>query len=402
VGAKRKHASQTHQGKTLVPKGQSHLMNRKEFLMAVWKDKNKLRAEVYGGRRRIACKSGFERRKDAQIWHDAIAMQYRTKPEDFEQVESMTFDELLELFKNLHLPTIRLSTQERYMIDIRHRILPFFGGMKLDRITSSMIEAFKIDIMRRLNPKSVNHTLFLLKLMFSKAVEWGLMKITPSKVKPLKIANSGRLEWWDDKDYIRRFLTEAKRSSRYYPAYLLALETGMRLGEICGLSKRDIDFHRGRIHVWRQWSDKYNSYGPPKHGTDRWIDFIPDGHLADVLRKTVAESPHPEAIFVTSNGQRVLNRKLAGDHFQEVIRKAGVPKICFHSLRHTFASWYMIAFDDIWALKNILGHQDVRTTHRYAHHSSRHQRKPLELYQLSGFLPKTSHLRVVGQNVGGR
>jgi integrase len=232
--------------------------------------------------------------------------------------------------------------------------------------------------------------------MLNKAVEWRLIKESPYAIKALKIDNSKRLEWWDDKEHIRRFLEEARSRSRYYPAYLLALETGMRLGEIVGLSKKDIDFDSGRIHVWRQWSDKLLKYGPPKHGIDRWIDFNPQGHLAAELTDAVNKSGHSEALFLTRTGLRVGNRKLAADYFHHLIKKAGVPKICFHSLRHTFASWYMAEVDDIWALKNILGHQSIVTTHLYAHHSTRHQRKPLELAELAGGMLGKANLRVVG------
>lgn len=74
--------------------------------------------------------------------------------------------------------------------------------------------------------------------------------------------------------------------------------------------------------------------------------------------------------------KRVLNRKLAGYHFSKLVAGAQVPKIRFHDLRHTFASWYMIEVGDIWSLKGILGHVDVQTTQRYAHLSDRHQKMP--------------------------
>ncbi len=87
-------------------------------------------------------------------------------------------------------------------------------------------------------------------------------------------------------------------------------------------------------------------------------------------------SRHPEAIVATKSGTRVLNRKLSGYHFNKLVELVQVPKIRFHDLRHTFASWYMIEVGDIWSLKGILGHVDVQTTQRYAHLSQRHQKMP--------------------------
>ena len=89
-------------------------------------------------------------------------------------------------------------------------------------------------------------------------------------------------------------------------------------------------------------------------------------------------SGHEEIIFITSRGKRVTNRALAEACFKNIARKAHIPIISFHGLRHTFASWYMIEIDEIWALKSILGHSDIRTTQRYAHHSASRRRKTLE------------------------
>ena len=108
------------------------------------------------------------------------------------------------------------------------------------------------------------------------------------------------------------------------------------------------------------------------------MDFNPNGELSRALKQAILMSGHEEIIFLTSRGNRVNNRALAGSCFKHIIKKAKVPIIRFHDLRHTFASWYMIELDEIWALKSILGHSDIRTTQRYAHHSSSRKRKTLE------------------------
>ena len=88
------------------------------------------------------------------------------------------------------------------------------------------------------------------------------------------------------------------------------------------------------------------------------------------------------------------NRNLAGPCFSNIVKKARVPKIRFHDLRHTFASWYMIEIDEIWALKSILGHCDIRTTQRYAHHSKSRKRKTLEFSKKSS--PQIPHIGALG------
>ncbi len=359
--------------------------------MAVYKSRNKWRAEVSINGKRIATKGGFNRKIDALRWHEDTIFKYRSQKEVLaEKIYNMR--DLISKFHELHLPYIKTSTKDRYLLDIEKRIVPFFCSINLNKIDGILLEHFKSSIVSKMSPKSVNNCLHVLRLLLNKAIKWKMLERNPYDLDSLKIQKiSSKVGWWDEKTYIRKFLQEAKLRSRYYPAFLLALETGMRLGEIVGLSKQDIDFERGRIHVKRQWSDKYKEYGSCKNGLERWVDFNPKGELAKTLKEAVLMSGHQEIIFLTSRGNRVNNRALAGPCFKHIVRKAKVPDIRFHDMRHTFASWYMIEIDEIWALKSILGHSDIRTTQRYAHHSLSRKRRSLEIF--SRVSPHESHTR---------
>ena len=202
-----------------------------------------------------------------------------------------------------------------------------------------------------------------------------MLEKSPFKLKALRLADQ-KFDWWENKEHIQAFL-EAAKGDRYHAAYRLALECGLRLGEIVGLSKQDINFERNQIHIHRQWLNRLECYGPTKGRRERFVYLNPYSDLKDVLKQAIKNSPDKEAIFVTARGVRVKPVHLAGRHFPKVVKIADVPKIRFHDLRHTFASWYMIEVGDIWALKGILGHVDVQTTQRYAHLSDRHQKAPV-------------------------
>lgn len=346
--------------------------------MSVYKRHDSWRAEVFIKGKRVARKGGFKKKIEAQRWKDQTTQNFIQDPESF-QKNDFRFKELLSKFEEIHLQYVKPSTRDRYLLDINQRIIPFFQNIKLCKIDSVLLEQFKSSIVPKLSPKSVNNCIHALRLILNKAVKWKMLRSSPYDLDSLKIPKfSTKTVWWDDKRYIEKFLIAAKARSRYYSAFLLALETGMRLGEIVGLSKQDIDFERGRIHIRRQWSDVYKKYGSCKNGLERWVDFNPKGELSRALKASVLMSGHKEIIFLTSRGNRVTNRALAEACFKNIARKAHVPIISFHGLRHTFASWYMIEIDEIWALKSILGHSDIRTTQRYAHHSASRKRKTLE------------------------
>lgn len=344
--------------------------------MAVVRHRNSWKAEVYIDGKKVKTKC-FERKAEAILWEEETKSRYRNSP--IADQGSSDFDALVRRFETAHLLGVRPETAKRYSLDLRRRIVPYFRYRKLSSITSEMIEDFKIKLTKEMrSPKSINNCLHVLRLMLNKAVKWRMLTRSPYNVDSLKIPRNYNYLWWDDKDYIEEFLYEAKFRSKYWPAYVLALETGMRLGEITGLSIEDIDFEKGRIRVWRQWYERLKVLGPCKHDIERWIDFDPTGNLSKALQ--VARGKRNSGpLFVADSGNRVLNHHIAVRHFKRIIRHSGVPDINFHALRHTFASWYMKEIGDIWALKEILGHTNIVTTQRYAHHSPKHRKIPLGL-----------------------
>jgi integrase len=283
-----------------------------------------------------------------------------------------TVGELLEKFEEIHLPTVSESTRTRYELDIRYRIRPHFERDSLSSIDRLKLESFRSGLLKELAPKSVNNCTELLRLIFNKGVDWGFIETSPMSLKKLRLPEC-KYKWWEDKEHITKFLAEAKRTP-YYAAFLLALECGLRLGEIVGLSKTDIDLARCKVHVHQQWLEREGKLGPTKGRTVRTVNFDPKSDLGQALARAIAQSPDEEAIFVTRTGRRIRATKLR-KLMPRLVAKAKVPAIRFHDLRHTFASWYMLEHDDIWTLMRLLGHADIQTTQRYAHLSAKNFRR---------------------------
>lgn len=342
--------------------------------MSIYKSKGNWKAEVWIDNARVAAKGGFSTKEQARDWKNRTTLDHKIGAQ-IAPAKAFKFDELLERYEQMHLPTISNETKRRYQSDIVARIKPFFQYRSIDTISPLQVESFRTGIMKGLKPKSVNNCTELLFSIFRKGEEWGMVEKNPVKIRPLKLADQ-KYGWWEEKEHIMEFLREA-RKTRYYAAYKLALECGLRLGEIIGLSKQDVNFERNQIHIHRQWLNREECYGPTKGKTERYVYFHPDSDLKDALKEAIRQSPDKEMIFVTERGVRVRPRRFAARHFQRVVELSGVPRIRFHDLRHTFASWYMIEVGDIWSLKSILGHTDIKTTQRYAHLSPQHQKTPV-------------------------
>ncbi|MBF0207076.1 MAG: tyrosine-type recombinase/integrase [Oligoflexia bacterium] len=337
--------------------------------MTIYRRGKTWHAEVYVNGKRKDFRGGFSNKKEAKDWYDRAKAKILFASNDSNTKQNFMFKDLIEKYVEYHLPTILPGTSRRYMVDIKYRITPYFEFYRLEQITLQVIEDFKLGLLHTLSAKSANNCLALLKSIFRKSVEWNMIEKDPSEKINLVKQSKKKYHWWESIADIQKFLSIAK-NDRYHLGHRLALDFGLRLGEIIGLTKGDINLELGHIHVHRQWPEKEGKYGPTKHGKERFLKYSKDSELASLIEEFVKNKAINSPLFTTSTGNRLRPQKLSNYYFQNLIKKAGIPRIRFHDLRHTFASWFMIKNDNIWELMRILGHADIQTTQKYAHLSS--------------------------------
>jgi len=233
----------------------------------------------------------------------------------------------------------------------------FFGGRFLDEITPMMIEQFKIQRSKDVTPATTNRDLACLRCMFNKAIAWEYATENPvRKVKFLREDNK-RLRFLE-KDEIIKLLNCC--SQRLKAVVIVALNTGMRKGEISDLKWRDVDFNKGIITLLRT-----------KNGEKR---YIPVNNACREALMGVKKDSKSEYIFCNRNGKPYNFRK----SFETALRNAGIKEFRFHDLRHTFASQMVMCGIDLNTVRELLGHKDLSLTLRYAHLSADHTAKAVE------------------------
>jgi integrase len=222
----------------------------------------------------------------------------------------------------------------------------------LSGITAKQVEDYKVRRRAVVSPATVNRELALLKHMCTKAVEWGYLKVNPlGSVKFLK-EPPGRLR------YLTREETDALIAAcplHLRPIVVVALHTGMRKGEVLGLTWQNIDFGASTITV------HHTKNNEPK--------VIP---MNQTLREELQRLPrhlHSAYVFCNVQGQPYDEVKRS---FKTACRKAGIEDFRFHDLRHTFASYLVMNNVNLKAVQHLLGHKDIRMTLRYSHLSREH------------------------------
>ena len=177
---------------------------------------------------------------------------------------------------------------------------------------------------------------------------------------------------------VHAFLSSVE-ADEYEALYILALSTGMRLGEILGLHWKHVDFERRTIQIEQQLTEK-RLLAPPKSKAalrtiaigDRCITALRD-HQKRQFRNGLRPSM---LVFTSTTGTPLFGNNFTNRLFLKAITKAKVPRIRFHDLRHTFASLRLAKGDNIKMLAVTLGHDDPALTLRtYAHLMDGQQRE---------------------------
>lgn len=256
----------------------------------------------------------------------------------------------------------KLSEQRMKASILRHHLVPFFGKMRLDHIVAEDIERYKARKREEgLSPKSINNQLTVLGRCLRSAVEWGRILLMP-RIALMK-SHSRRVDFLTE-DEARRLLI-APAPELLHRMIFVALRTGLRLGELLGLSWSDIDFEGNTITVQQSWVRREMT--TTKSHRIRHVPLAGDlRHLLYTERRSKGlVFPFPglgEKPWSTDGATRELKR---------LCRNAGIErKVGWHLLRHTFASHLAMKGVPLRVIQELLGHSTIAMTERYAHLTS--------------------------------
>jgi len=238
---------------------------------------------------------------------------------------------------------------------LRVHLIPHFGDRKLDAINSLDIEKYKAKkIEAKLSPKTINNHLTVFRKSLQCAFEWGIIEKMPV-IKNLKTLPQ-KYDYLTIKEC--KQLIE-KADGVWLEMIHVVIETGLRFGELIALAWDDIDFKKRELTVKQAFAK--GVLGSPKSNQIRYIP----------MSKSVYEVLHrmekgEDYIFSDANG-KPLKQIACIKKLHRICNRAGIRKIGWHCLRHTFASHLAQAGANIVSIQSLLGHSDIRTTMRYAH-----------------------------------
>ena len=307
--------------------------------------------DFYIGNRRIREKVGTSKGeakralaiRQAQIVQDPFS--FRTR------LSVPLFRDFSERYKEYARTNKRGFCNERYRID---QLVARFGDRRLSELITWDAELFKTEMSKSLKPASVNRLLGNMKHMLTMAVKWDLLSRNPfTGVKLLHVPDAPeRILDWDEEIKLLDVCDQVN-FPLLRPLLILALNTGMRKGEILALQWIRVDLTRRLILVQNGKTDV----------SERRIPM--NQMVFDVLSK-LSSKRRGDFVF-PSDRKRGKNLQDFKKAYKKAIFLAKILPIRFHDLRHTFATRLLRTGADLITVQKLLGHARITTTARYTH-----------------------------------
>ena len=288
----------------------------------------------------------------------------------------LTFQDAAALWMADYIERFRLpSTVERYEGTLRLHINPVLGPIPIPDITRNDIKKLLNDLFAIRSKSTVSQARDLIYNIF-RYVEEDIGEDIISKNPAAGILK--KVDFRRDRgkkvgDHLthqekERFLETAyKEFSSYYIFFLTAFQTGMRLGELIALEWGDIDFNGGFIHVQRSCRRLKDIRDTTKTGHTRKVDMTDNlmteikGLLIKRKKEALADGASLRPVIFHRNG-KIMDQNFVRAKLSKILSTAGIRKIRFHDIRHTFAVHLLSAGISPVYVKEQLGHKSITTT----------------------------------------
>jgi integrase len=268
--------------------------------------------------------------------------------------------------------SVRPGTYEDYDLCVR-RLLPYLGRVRIRALAPEQIQhALGILLERGLAPRTVRQVHMVLRRALKQAVLWRIIPNNPSDaVKPPR-ADRKEMQTLNE-DEIRRLLSVTK-GTRQHALWALLATTGCRLGEALGLRWSDIDFKSSTATIRRSLQCQRGiglTFVEPKSARSRRTVPLPAETLAvlsehqesrDRDRREAAELwQETDLVFTTPIGGPRNPRNLS-DPFHIALKRAGLPGVRIHDLRHSAATHLLVKHVHPKVVQDLLGHSTIAIT----------------------------------------
>lgn len=299
--------------------------------------------------------------------------------------------------------SVNKTTWPRYEQLIRLRINPFIGGVRLVKLTHLHVEQMLADL--RAAGVSARGRQMAVNVLSGALKHATRMRPSLIPFNPVASVAKPRPPKPDIKPFTPEEVSklfEVAVTDRLFALYILAIDTGMREGELFALEWDDIDFPAGSVMVRRALKEVKGQIWVEDLKTEksrRRIELSPVTltALQEHRRRQALEGNAGKLVFCSPEGGYLRRPNLARRSFHPLLKRAGLPRIRFHDLRHTAATLLLLANERTKVVSERLGHASTSTTEAtYQHVLPTMQKQAAE--KMNGILSQLLPEKPTGEN----
>ena len=283
-----------------------------------------------------------------------------------------------------YIGNVKPATRKSYQDHVRLNIIPYVGAVPLSKLTAAMIQQMYNELQtdKGLSPKTIKNVHGVLHRALEQAQKMGYIRNNPLTAVTLPRIEKKQIKPLEDNE-LCAFLKEI-RGDTYELVYFVTVFTGLRQGEVLGLTWDCVNFEKHTLLINKQHGKKKGTceycFSSLKNDRSRLIEAA-DG-VMDALKKQQIRQQRWAArlkdgwensdnlVFTTETGRYLCNQTVYLA-FKKVMRRLHLDATRFHDLRHTYAVNSLKSGDDIKTVQENLGHQTAAfTLDVYAHATS--------------------------------
>ena len=286
----------------------------------------------------------------------------------------MTLGEWLDIWAADYLGGVKPRTTAIYKSDIRNHIKPALGAIRLEALDTHTIQQFYNRMADRLSAKTIKNIHGVLHHALNQATVNKYIRFNPADACTLPRCERKELKPLDE-DQISAFM-QAIKGDRFEDLFLVTLFTGLRQGEVLGLTWDCVDFSHGILTINKQMQlhqeEGVEAYKlvSTKNGKARTIAAAPSVLAQLKHRRAIQAEQRLKAgplwedsglVFTDDIGHH-LTKPTVYRSFKRAVAAIGRPEVRFHDLRHSYAVVAIKSGDDIKTVQGNLGHATASFT----------------------------------------
>lgn len=310
-------------------------------------------------------------------------------------MKKVYFKDVAIKWLNYHKMLVKESTFASYSIIMDNYLIPLMGKYNINEIDNDVIQNLVIYLLEKgkkepnigLGENTVKNIISVLKICLKYAHKLGYRNVYILDIVYPKRNTDKRVKVLEKNNHQRLIKCIYKNMNYKNIGILLALNTGMRIGEICAIQWKDIDLKNNTINVTKTIQRLFlkDDYGrtytkviitSPKSSTS--IREIPlSNELIRILKKYKVKN---QEAYLLTGSEKHMEPRTYRSYYNRFLKRNKIEHIKFHSLRHTFATRCIQAGGDYKAVSEILGHATINMTlNLYVHPQMEEKRKCVEL-----------------------